>query len=561
MSMMKLVECVPNFSEGRDMAKIEQITKEISDTEGVKLLDVDLGRDTNRTVVTFIGTPESVVEAAFRAIAKAAEVIDMSKHMGAHARMGATDVCPFVPVSGVTMEDCTKLARKLGKRVGDELGIPVYLYENAASKPERRNLADVRAGEYEGLPEKLKAPDWKPDFGPTKFNAESGATVIGAREFLIAYNINLNTRETRIAKDIAFTIREKGRLKRDASGKVVRDKNGKALRVPGKFKACKAVGWYMEDFGRAQISINFVNYKITPPHIVFDECCKLAEELGARVTGSELVGLIPLEALLQAGRYYLKKQGKTPGVPEAELVHSAVLSLGLNDLYPFENDKKIIEYQFDRGNVLTGMGIDEFADLLSTDAPAPGGGSVAALCGGLSSGLSSMVAALTHGKKGYEETFDEMEAVGVEAQRLKEGFITDVDRDTEAFNKVMDAMRLPKKTDEDKEARAAAIEEATKEATLVPLGVLKRSWEAAQLARQVVEKGNRNSISDAGVAALSARTCAEGAYLNVKINLPGIQDEKFKTDALKDAEKLREDVVKHTEETVRLAEKIMKENE
>lgn len=555
--MMKLVECVPNFSEGRDMATIEKITGEIQATDGVKLLDVDPGKDTNRTVVTFIGTPDAVVEAAFRAIARAAEVIDMSKHTGAHARMGATDVCPFVPVSGVTMEDCAELARKLGIRVGEELGIPVYLYEHAASKPERRNLANVRAGEYEGLAEKLEDPEWKPDFGPAEFNSRAGATVIGAREFLIAYNVNLNTRDTGIARDIAFTIREKGRLKRDAEGNVVRDEKGKALRDPGIFKDCKAVGWYMEDFGRAQISINLVNYKVTPPHLVFDECCRLANELGARVTGSELVGLIPLDAMLQAGRHYLEKQGQTKGVPEAELIHVADLSLGLSDLYPFEADKKIIEYQFDRGNVLTSMKIDEFTDLLSTDSPAPGGGSVAALCGALSGALSSMVGALTHGKKGYEDALTEMEEIGLLAQEMKAAFLADVDRDTEAFNRVMAAMRLSKKTDEDKAQRAAAIEEATKQATLVPLGVLERALEAAKLARRVVERGNVNSISDAGVAALAARTAAEGAYLNVRINLPGIEDESFKKEILAKAQELRDEVIKHTDETVKLAEKSM----
>lgn len=555
--MMKLVECVPNFSEGRDMATIEKITDEIRAIEGVKLLDVDPGKDTNRTVVTLIGTPEAVVEAAFRAIARAAEVIDMSKHSGAHARMGATDVCPFIPVSGMTMEDCIELARKLGTRIGEELGIPVYLYEHAASKPERRNLATVRAGEYEGLAEKLKDPQWKPDFGPAEFNSKTGATVIGAREFLIAYNVNLNTRDTKIARDIAFTIREKGRLKRDEEGKVVRDEKGKALREPGIFKECKAVGWYMEDFGRAQISINLVNYKVTPPHLVFDECCRLASELGVRVTGSELVGLIPLDAILRTGRYYLEKQGKTKGVPEAELIHIADLSLGLSDLYPFEAEKKVIEYQFDKGNVLTSMKIDEFTDLLSTDSPAPGGGSVAALCGALSGALSSMVGALTHGKKGYEKTFAEMEEIGIRGQELKAAFLADVDRDTEAFNSVMDAMRLPKKTDEDKAKRTAAIEEATKQATLVPLGVLERTIEAANLARRVAEKGNVNSTSDAGVAALAARTAAEGAFLNVRINLPGIEDESFKKETLDKALKLRDEVVNHTEKTVKLAEKSM----
>jgi glutamate formiminotransferase/formiminotetrahydrofolate cyclodeaminase len=558
---MKLVECVPNFSEGRDLAKIEQITAEIKSTEGVTLLDVDPGKDTNRTVVTMVGSPEAVVEAAFKAIAKAAEVIDMSQHKGAHARMGATDVCPFVPVSGVTMDDCVELARKLGKRVGEELGIPVYLYEHAATKPERRNLATVRAGEYEGLAEKLKDPEWKPDFGPAEFKPGPGATAMSAREFLIAYNINLNTRDTKIAKEIAFTIREKGRLKRDKNRKIVRDENGKGIRVPGKFKECKAVGWYMEDFGRAQISINFTNYKITPPHLVFDEACKLALELGARVTGSELVGLIPIQALLDAGRHYLKKQGKSTGVPVNELIHIAILSLGLSDLYPFEKETKIIEYCVKGGEKLVAMKVDDFADLLSTDAPAPGGGSVAALCGALSGALSAMVGALTHGKKGYEEAFDEAEAVSVEGQKLKDEFLADVDRDTDAFNKVMAAARLPKKTDEDKAARLAAMEEANKHATLVPLNVLKRTWEAAELARRIVSKGNKNSVSDAGVAALCARTAAEGAYLNVAINLPGIEDEKFRANTLKEAADVRKKVIKHTEETVSLAEKIISESE
>jgi glutamate formiminotransferase/formiminotetrahydrofolate cyclodeaminase len=552
---MKLVECVPNFSEGRDMAKIEAITGEISSTEGVTLLDVDPGKDTNRTVVTFVGTPEGAVEAAFKAIAKAAEVIDMSKHQGAHARMGATDVCPFVPVSGLTTDECVALAEQLGRRVGEELGIPVYLYEHAATRPERKNLADIRAGEYEGLDRKLKDPDWKPDFGPAEFKPGPGATVIGVREFLIAYNVNLNSRDTKIAKEIAFSIREKGRLKRDSDGKVVRGDDGSGLRVPGKFKECKAVGWYMEDFGRAQVSINLTNYKITPPHLVFDECSRLAEEMGARVTGSELVGLIPLEAVRMAGQYYLRKQGKTTGVPDRELIHAAALSLGLNDLYPFEKEKKIIEYQVGRQSSLVKMTVADFADLLSTDAPAPGGGSAAALCGALSGALSSMVGALTHGKKGYEDVFKEVEEIGVEGQGLKEAFLSDVDRDSDAFNRVMAAARLPKKTDEEKAARDEAMLAANKTATLVPLDVLKRSWDAARAARRMVEKGNRNSVSDGGVAALTARAAAEAAYLNVLINLPGITDEDFKARTLKEADEVRRMVVEHTEETVRLAEK------
>ena len=555
--MSKLVECVPNFSEGRDRAKIDAITAVIEEVEGIDLLDVDPGKDTNRTVVTFIGPPESVVEAAFHAIAKAAELIDMSGHTGAHARMGATDVCPFVPVSGVTMEDCVELAKRLGKRVGEELSIPVYLYEEAATRPKRQNLADVRSGEYEGLPSKLKDPEWKPDFGPSKFNRQAGATVIGAREFLIAYNINLNTRDRKIAREIAFTIREKGRLKRDGEGKVVRDKEGTALRVPGLFKDIKSVGWYMEDFGRAQISINFTNYKVTPPHLVFDECCRLAEKLGVRVTGSELVGLIPLEAMLQAGIHYLTKQGSTTGVPESELVHIAVLSLGLDDLYPFDRAEKIIEYRVRKKQPLVSMGVGEFVEVLSTDTPAPGGGSVAALCGAMASALASMVAALTHGKKDYEDVFGEMEDVGVKAQALKDAFLADVDRDTAAFNRVMDAMRLPKKTDADKAVRDQALEEATQEATRVPLEVLRRTRDAARLARCVVEKGNKNSISDGGVGALAARTAAEGAYLNVRINLSSIQDDAFRKETLKEADALRKEVVLHTEETVRLTEACM----
>jgi glutamate formiminotransferase/formiminotetrahydrofolate cyclodeaminase len=554
---MKLVECVPNFSEGRDAAKIEQIAGEIRGTEGVKLLDVDPGKDTNRTVVTFIGTPEGVLEAAFKAIAKAAELIDMQTHTGAHARMGATDVCPFVPVSGVTMRDCAELARKLGARVGDELAIPVYLYEEAASRPERRNLANIRQGEYESLAEKLRDPSWKPDFGPSEFNPKSGATIIGAREFLIAYNVNLNTRDVRIAQEIAFEIREKGRAKRDASGAIIKNENGETVFSPGKFKACKAVGWYMEDFGRAQISINLVNYRITPPHVVFDECSRLAEGRGARVTGSELVGLIPLEAMLEAGRHYLRKQKKTTGVPESELIHTAALSMGMSDLYPFEPEKKIIEYQFRTEGSLVGMKVSAFADLLSTDAPAPGGGSVAALCGTLSAALSSMVAALTHGKKGYEGALGDMEAAGVRAQELKIAFLEDVDRDTEAFKAVMDAMRMPKATDSDRARREAAIQEATKGATLVPLSVLRRSLEAAKLARTVVERGNRNSVSDGGVAALAARTAAEGAFLNVMINLAGITDGGFRAETLAEANRLRVETVRSADEAVQLAEEII----
>ena len=541
--MQKIVECVPNFSEGRDEAKINLITEAIRAVEGVSLLDVDPGKDTHRTVMTFVGPPESVVDAAFAAIAKAAEVIDMRRHSGAHARIGATDVCPFVPVAGVTMAECVDLARKLGERVGRELGIPVYLYEEAALQPARKNLADIRAGEYEGLPEKLAMPEWKPDFGPTTFNAKSGVTVIGAREFLIAYNVNLNSRDVKIAKEIAFDIRETGRLQRDDNGQVVRNGEGNAQRSPGKFQACKAVGWYMADFGRAQISINLVNYKITPPHIVFDECCRLAEKLGARVTGSELVGLIPRQAMIDAGRHYLKKQGKTTGVPESELIHIAVLSMGLDDLYPFEAEKKIIEYRIASPARLAKMKLDDLINLLSTDSPTPGGGSVAALCGSLSSALSSMVAALTFGKKDEAGNNPEMGELGQKAHELKDRFLADVDRDAEAFDKVTAAWRLPKKTDEDIVRQKAALQEATKEATMVPFEVLQKSREAVELAARVIDKGNINSISDAGVAALTARAAAEGAYMNILINLKEIADREFQSDLLSRAQKLRDEVI------------------
>ncbi len=542
---MKLVECVPNFSEGRDPEKIKAITREIESTPKVKLLDVDPGESTNRTVVTFIGSPEAVKEAAFKAIKKAAEVIDMRQHKGAHSRIGATDVCPFVPVTGVAMEDCIRLAHELGERVARELGIPVYLYEEAAQKPERQNLADIRAGEYEGLPEKLKDPGWAPDYGEPVFNPKAGAAVIGAREFLIAYNVNLNTSDRRLAHEIALNIREKGRAKRDEEGNIVRDEEGLSVKVPGKFKALKAVGWYIEDYGIAQISINFINYKITPPHVVFDECVRQAEKLGLRVTGSELVGLIPKEALLMAGRHYLKKQGKSPGVPEEELIRIAVISLGLNDVAPFDPRKKIIEYQFkDVEKSLLDLNLREFANELSMDSPAPGGGSTAALCGALSAALSSMVSNLTVGKKGYENVQNDVKKIAVKAQRLKDEFLKAVDLDTAAFNRVMDAFRLPKKTEEQQAEREKAVEEASKEATLVPFSVLEKSLEALNLAQEVALKGNKNSLSDAGVAGLAARAAAEGAYYNIRINLPNIQDSRFTARIKKQAASLQKKCLK-----------------
>jgi glutamate formiminotransferase/formiminotetrahydrofolate cyclodeaminase len=537
---MKLVECVPNFSEGRDREKIQAIVREIEAVPGIKLLDVDPGESTNRTVVTFIGAPEAANEAAFRAIAKAAEVIDMRGHKGAHSRVGATDVCPFVPVSGVTMEDCVRLAAELGARVAAELGIPVYLYEAAARKPERRNLATVRSGEYEGLTEKFKDRRWAPDFGEPVLNPKAGATVIGAREFLIAYNINLNTRDRKLAHEIALSLRESGRAKRDKDGSVVKDKRGETVKAPGKFKEIKSVGWYIEDYGLAQISVNFTNYKVTPVHVVFDEARRLAGKLGLRVTGSELVGLIPKEALLMAGRYYLEKQGKSPGVPEEELVRTAVRSLGLNDVSPFDPAKKIIERQFDKeGPSLVGMTLREFVSELSMDSPAPGGGSVAALCGALSAALSAMVANLTVGKKGYEGVREDMVATAVRAQALKDGLLEAVDRDTRAFNKVMDAFRLPKTSPEQALEKERAVEDANKEATFVPLEVLENAVEAVALAGNAAAKGNRNSVSDAGVAGLAGQAAGEGAYYNVLANLAGIKDQKFVGDVRRRAERLR----------------------
>lgn len=521
-----LVECVPNFSEGRDRAAIDAITAEIEAVEGAMLLDVDPGAATHRTVVTILGPPDPVVEAAFRAIRKAAELIDMSGHSGEHPRMGATDVCPFVPVQGATMDDCIELARRLGKRVGEELGIPVYLYEHAASRPERRSLAEVRKGEYEALPKKLEDPEFAPDFGPAKFVPESGATAIGAREFLIAYNVNVNSRDKKLAKKIALEIREKGKLTRGADGKPKRDANGKLLWTPGRFKDVRGVGWYIEEFGRAQVSYNLTNPAVSPLHEVFDASCEVATSLGMRVTGSELVGLIPLDAMLAAGDHYLKKQGRPISVSEAEKIHTAALSLGLDDLGPFDPHEKIIEYRYrGAGGPLASMSIRAFADELSSDSVAPGGGSVAALAGSMAAGLSAMVATLTFQKKGMEDARPTMERAGVRAQALKAWFLDAIDRDTDAFNAVIAAMRLPKSTDAERAARDGAIECANRGATRVPLEVLERSVEALELAKEMATHGNPASVSDAGVGGACALAAAEGAALNVTINLPSVGDE------------------------------------
>jgi len=577
--MSTLVECVPNFSEGRDLSRIDQISAAITQVEGITLLDVDPGADTNRTVVTFIGTVEAVEEAAFQAIKKAAEVIDMRNHTGTHARMGATDVCPFIPVRGVGIEECVSLSERVGERVGAELGIPVYLYEHSARIPERSNLAVVRSGEYEALAEKLTQSRWKPDFGPAEFNPTAGATVMGCREFLIAYNINLNTRDHRLATDIAFELREKGRSYRISNpespnlldGTIVRYQDGKypcafcdfigasvdeiishnqtehkydlianwsengyskenltrkPVKKPGLFKDVKAVGWYVDTFKRAQISINFTNYKITAIHDVFDAACELATERGIRVTGSELVGLVPLEALLLAGRHYLEKQRRTTGIPEIDLVEIAAQSLGLSDVTPFVPQEKIIDYVVSGPpRDLANRTVADFIAETSTNSPAPGGGSIAALAGSLGAALASMVSALTHEKKGMEDRRPAMKRIGVKTQQLKDRLIFLIDEDTNAFNRVMTAGRMPGESPEEKIVKDAETLAAAKYAIDIPAEVAELSLEVMRLALTLVKQGNPNSVSDAGVAGEVGAAGVNGACLNVLINLPGITND------------------------------------
>lgn len=536
-SLSRLIECVPNFSEGRDKAKIKAITDAIEAVAGVQLLDVDPGAATNRTVVTFAGPPEIMVEAAFRGIKKAYEVIDMSAHRGEHARQGACDVCPFVPISGVTIEECIELANRLGRRVGEELNLPVYLYALAAKRPERVRLPDIRAGEYEALKEKLKTPEFKPDYGPARFDPKFGVLTTGVRKFLIAYNVNLNTRNVKIAKEIGLAIREKGRVKKDSSGKKMPGPNGESLRDPGLLKHTQATGWFIDEYQRAQVTINILDHIETPIHTVFDTVKEQAEKLGARVTGSELVGLIPKDAMVEAGRHYMKMQGSSSAVSERELIRIAVLSMGLEDLTPFDIDKKIIEYNFINRKGLNFMKVNEFVEELASDSPAPGGGSVAALAGSLSAALTAMVTNLTFGKKGHETKNDLMEKTGIKAQALKDELLTAVETDTEAFNKVMAMMKLPKKTDEEKAAREKAVEAANKEATLIPLSVLEKTIPSLKLAAVVAKDGNQNSLSDSGVAALMARASAHGAYYNVLINLRGINDKAWAKDIRAKADK------------------------
>ena len=533
---MKLVECVPNFSEGRDFTKIKTITNAIKAVDGITVLDVDPGADTNRTVVTFVGEPNTVAEAAFQGIKTASEVIDMSQHSGTHPRMGATDVCPFIPVSGVTIEECIELSKQVGQRVGEELGIPVYLYEKSAQKPDREKLPTIRKGEYEGLSEKLKDKNWRPDFGPKTLHVKAGAIVMGCREFLIAYNINLNTKDHRLATDIAFELREAGRSKRTPNpnsknlldGEIVRNDDGSAVKVPGMFKYVKGIGWYVDAFNRAQISINFNNYKVSRIHDVYDAACKLAEVRGIRVTGSELVGLIPLEAMIMAGRHYLQKQNRSIGVPETDIVECAVQSLGLNDVTEFNPEEKIIDYavQSEDRPLMSLVG-KNFVEELSTNSPAPGGGSVSALAGALGAALASMVAALTHEKKEMLNSKPEMDEIGVEAQALKDRLSFLVDEDTNAFNKVMDANRMSATTNEERMAKEKAVENSNKYAIDIPLETAEKCYRVIEIAEVLVEKGNPNSVSDGGVAAEVGLAGVRGASMNVLINLPGVVDEAY----------------------------------
>jgi glutamate formiminotransferase / formiminotetrahydrofolate cyclodeaminase len=558
--MRKLIECVPNFSEGRDLDVIRQIADAIESVDGVSLLDVDPGASTNRTVVTFVGSPDAAVEAAFRGIKKAAELIDMRKHKGAHPRMGATDVCPFIPVSNISWEEAIACANKLGKRVGEELSIPVYLYERAAKNASRSNLSIIRAGEYEGFFEKIKGPAWKPDFGPSIFNEKSGATVIGARDFLIAYNVNLNTKAVRRANSVAFDVRENGRAKTEDGtpfGKPVLDASGEPVRIPGMLKHVKAIGWYVEEYGIAQISMNLTNIEETPLHVAFDACVESASKRGLRVTGSEIVGMVPKKCLIEAGRYFLRKQKWSEGASEEGLIDIAVRSMGLSELKPFDPNEKVIELKIesDSKRSLLKMNLREFCNETLSDSPAPGGGSVAALMGALGASLGGMVANLSAGKRAWDDNLEYFSDRAVKAQQLKDELLSLVDEDTAAFNNVMDAFALPKESAEEKAARSAAIEQATKHAAEIPLKAMEAAFKSYQLLSEMADKGNPASISDVGVGALATRACIEGAAMNVRINLAGLKDEKFKSAFVEKVRKISADSEARFKEINHLVEK------
>lgn len=542
--MKQLIECVPNFSEGRDEQVLHKIAESIRSVEGVKLLDMDPGKATNRTVFTFVGEPEPVIEAAFRAIKTASELIDMRKHKGEHPRMGATDVCPLIPIRNIMMEETVVYAKKLGERVGKELGIPGYYYEFAASSPQRKNLADIRAGEYEGLEKKIQQAEWKPDFGPQQFNAKSGATVIGARNFLVAYNINLNTTSTRRANAIAFDVREAGRVKTDSNGKNILDENGEPIRIPGTLKSVKAIGWYIEEYGIAQISMNLTDITVTSVHQAFDEVSERARLRGIRVTGSELVGLIPLQCLLDAGKYFLKKQQRSVGVSENELIKIAVKSLGLDELKPFDPQKKIIEnlLEEDTQKKLIDLTAKDFCNETASESLAPGGGSVSALAGALGASLATMVANLSSHKKGWDDRWEYFSDWAEKGQQLKDELLFLVDEDTRSFNYIMDAFRLPNQTEEEKIQRKKAIQDATRYATEIPFRVMKTAFAILDIAEAMAENGMKSSISDVGVGALCIQTAMSGAFLNVKINAASLEDKEFANSIIKQGHELMENM-------------------
>jgi len=533
--MKRLIECVPNFSEGRDMSKIKAITDAIESVEHIKLLDVDPGKATNRTVVTFVGTPEDVIEAAFRGVKKASEVIDMSKHKGEHPRFGATDVLPLIPISGISMDEVVEFAHKLGERIGRELGIPIYCYEFAAKEEKRKNLANCRAGEYEGLKEKVKKPEWKPDFGPVEFNARSGAIALGARNFLVAYNVNLNTTSVRRANAIAFDVREAGRVMREGntiSGKILKDETGKTLRQPGLLKKVKAIGWYIEEYGVAQISMNLTDISVTSVHEAFDAVEESARARGIRVTGSELVGLIPLQAVLSAGKHYLKKQKRSAGVPDEEIIKIAVKSLGLDELKPFNPKERIIEFLLDADELkpLVNMNLQQFTDRTAEEFPAPGGGSIAAYMGTLGAALGTMVANLSAHKRGWDDKWEIYSDWAEKGMSCVNKLLPLVDEDTKAFNQIMEAYRMPKSTDTEKELRKQAIQAATKHAIDVPFRIMEYAYESMAVMKEMAVNGLQVSLSDAGVGALAARAAVLGAYMNVRINMPDLEDKVYKAE-------------------------------
>ena len=561
----RLIECVPNISEGRDRQKINAIASVVETIEGVKLLEVDPGIATNRTVITFVGEPEKVIEAAFLLIKKAADLIDMSKHKGEHPRFGATDVCPLIPISGITMEETAKYAHELGKMVGEQLGIPGYFYENAATSPERKNLASCRSGEYEGLKEKLTNKAWKPDFGPAAFNEtvrKTGAIAISARDFLVAYNVNLNSTSARRANAIAFDIREAGRVKKlgdPITGKTVLDKNGEPERIPGKLKAVKGIGWFIEEYGIAQISYNLTNISITPVHIAFDETCKSANERGLRVTGSELVGLIPLKAMLDAADYFLEKQNRSLGISEKEKIKIAIKSLGLDDIKPFHPEEKIIEYVLkDKSQKkLIDLSIHDFADETASESFAPGGGSISAYVGVLGVSLGTMVANLSAHKPGWDNRWEEFSNWAVKGQKLKEDLLFLVDEDTNAFNQIIEAVRLPKNNSKEQEARKNAIEYATKYATEIPFKVMQTALDSLSVMKKMVEIGNQNSLSDAAVGALCAKTAIAGAFLNVRINAKDLNNKKFAQDIVVRAKNIFDEAAKIENEILKIVNEMI----